>query len=341
METPIKSAADGTSAISSAGGLVPAPIDRGGAAALMPSRDGAITITTLIDAYMAVYAGQDGSRLQRLSFWVAKLGAVRVADLTDDHVFYALEDLATQRGRYWAGTDADGKTIYKAKRKPLAPATINRYAAALGAVLTFGIKKRLAPRGWDNPLKRIERRIEDNEVVRFLSDAERTALMAACRASSWPKLYLLVLMAITTGARRGELERMRWRDMDLDRGLCTVSKTKNGDPKIVPLVPAVVDELRVHMGAPGALVFASSRRPDVAYNNVAAWQRALKTAGVRTFRFHDLRHSCASYLAQSGATLLEIGDVLGHRQLSVTKRYSHLTVKNKSDLVNRVLGDIR
>lgn len=341
METLSKSAGDSPSAISSATVPVAAPADPGGAAALMPSRDGSITIRSLIDAYMAQYAGQDGSRMQRLTFWVNKLGSVRVADLTDDHVFYALEELAAQRGRYWAGTDADGKTIYKAKRKPLAPATINRYAAALGAVLTWSIKKRLAPRGWDNPCKRIERRIEDNEVVRFLSDAERIALMAACKASTWPKLYLLVLLAITTGARRGELERMRWGDMDLERGICTVDKTKNGDPKIVPLVPAVVGELRAHIGAPGSLVFASRRRPDVAYNNVSAWQRALKAAGVRNFRFHDLRHSCASYLAQSGATLLEIGDVLGHRQLSVTKRYSHLTTKNKSDLVNRVLGDIR
>jgi len=341
METLNKSAGDGPSAISSATVPVAAPVVFDGAAALMPSRDGSITISKLIDIYMSAYSGQDASRHQRLGFWIAKLGTLRVADLTDDHVFYALEDLAAMRGRYWAGTDADGRTIFKAKRKPLAPATINRYAAALGAVLTFGIKKRLAPRGWDNPLRRIERRVEDNEVVRYLSDAERTALMTSCRASKWPKLYLLVLLALTTGARRGELERMRWRDMDLDRALCVVSKTKNGDPKIVPLVPAVIEELHLHIGPPGALVFASTRRPDVAYNNVAVWQRALKAAGVRNFRFHDLRHSCASYLAQNGATLLEIGDVLGHRQLSVTKRYSHLTTKNKVDLINRVLGELR
>ena len=341
METLSKSAGDNASAISSAGPQVTATPDDRGVAPLVPSRDGSVTLHSLIDAYMAVYAGQDGSRLQRLSFWVAKVGSLSIGELTDDHVFYALEDLEKQRGRYWAGKDADGNVIYKAKRKPLSPATINRYAAALGAVLSWSIKKRLAPRNWDNPCKRIERREEDNEVVRFLSDAERVALMAACRASSWKKLYMLVLLAITTGARRGELERMRWRDMDFERNVCTVNITKNGDPKVLPLVPAVVAELQAHIGAPGALVFASTRRPDVAYNNVAAWQRALKAAGVRNFRFHDLRHSCASYLAQSGATLLEIGDVLGHRQLSVTKRYSHLTTKNKSDLVNRVLGDIR
>jgi len=62
---------------------------------------------------------------------------------------------------------------------------------------------------------------------------------------------------------------------------------------------------------------------------------------VSGFRFHDLRHSCASYLAQNGASLLEIADVLGHKQLAMTKRYSHLTTATKKALVGRVLGDIR
>ncbi len=67
----------------------------------------------------------------------------------------------------------------------------------------------------------------------------------------------------------------------------------------------------------------------------------MAAAGVKKFRFHDLRHSCASMLAQNGATLLEIGDLLGHRQLQMTKRYSHLATSHKAALVNRVLGAIR
>jgi integrase len=67
----------------------------------------------------------------------------------------------------------------------------------------------------------------------------------------------------------------------------------------------------------------------------------MHAARIRNFRFHDLRHSCASMLAQSGATLLEIGDLPGHRQLQMTKRYSHLASGHKSALVNRVLGGIK
>jgi integrase len=70
------------------------------------------------------------------------------------------------------------------------------------------------------------------------------------------------------------------------------------------------------------------------------WDKAVKKAEISNFRFHDLRHTCASYLAQNGATLLQIADVLGHKQLEVTKRYSHLCVDHKQSLVDRVLGGV-
>jgi len=304
-------------------------------------RDGQMTVAALVERYMADYKGRDSTRAQRLAWWSARLGTARLVDVTDDDIYFALEDLAVQPPRYYAGLDADGRAIYKAKKRQLSPATLNRYNAAIGAVFSWAIKKRLTPRDWLNPTSRVERRPEDNERVRFLSDAERARLLAACRASKWPRLYLMVLMGITTGARRGELEALRWRDVDFERGEARVAQTKNGDPKVHVLLPAVVEELRRHVGAPGALVFASRRRPDTAFNFETAWRAALKAAAVRDFRFHDLRHCCASYLAQAGASLLEIADVLGHRQLAMTKRYSHLTTSHKAALVGRVLGDIR
>jgi integrase len=304
-------------------------------------RNGSVTLSSLIDAYMAAYAGRDTTRHQRLAWWVARMGSLQVVELSDDLIFAALEDLAGQRGRYFAGKDADGKPVLKSKRKPLAPATINRYQAGLSAVLTWAQRRRITPKDWHNPCRHLELKPERNEIVRFLSDDERAALLSACKVSKWPRLYALVLMGLTTGARRGELEALRWAHVDLERAEATVHRSKNGDRKVLPLVPAVVEQLLLLKGKPDALVFPSRRRPDVAYNFTPAWERALKAAGVRNFRFHDLRHSCASYLAQSGAPLLDIAEVLGHRQLSITKRYSHLTTKHKAELVGRVLGDIR
>ncbi|HEU4458450.1 MAG TPA: site-specific integrase [Methylibium sp.] len=300
-----------------------------------------MTIRQLVDLYMAHYAGRDCTRLQRLTWWVAQLGNERLDEVCDDQVHAALEALAMNASRYFAGLDADGKPIHKAKKKPIAPATINRYAASLSAVFTWAIKRRIAPKAFDNPCRRIERRPENNELTRFLSDDERTRLLAACRASAWPRLYLLVLLALTTGARKGELLGLRWRDVDLVQRVVHVGRSKNGDPKVLPIVAAAAEQLVELQGRGDELVFPSRRRPDCAYAFEPRWKAALAVAKVKDFRFHDLRHSCASYLAQNGATLLEIGDLLGHRQVSMTKRYSHLASTHRAALVNRVLGDLR
>lgn len=309
--------------------------------AALPLRAGHLTITELVDLYMAHYEGRDPTRQQRLSWWIGQIGGTRLDEVTDDHIHAALEALATNSARYWAGKDADGKPIYKAKRKPMAPATINRYSASIAAVFTWSIKRRIAPKGWDHPCRRVERRTEKNEQTRFLSDDERTRLLEACKASAWPRLYVLVLLGLTTGARKGELLGLRWSDIDLVQRVAHVGRSKNGDPKVLPLVPAVVEQLEELRGTDAALVFASTRRPDQAYAFEPRWSDALRVAKIKKFRFHDLRHSCASFLAQSGATLLEIGDLLGHRQISMTKRYSHLASTHRAALVNRVLGDLR
>lgn len=181
----------------------------------------------------------------------------------------------------------------------------------------------------------------NNEKVRFLSQDERERLLAACKASKWQRLYLLVLLALTTGARKGELLGLRWRDVDIEGAVLHVGRTKNGDPKVLPVVPAALQQLAALKGPADALVFASREVPEQPYAFEARWAQALKAAHIRGFRFHDLRHSAASHLAQNGATLLEIADLLGHRQLSMTKRYSHLASGHRSALVNRVMGDFR
>jgi integrase len=154
-------------------------------------------------------------------------------------------------------------------------------------------------------------------------------------------MYALVLLALTTGARKSELLGLCWADIDFERAVAHCGRTKNGDPKALPLVPAVVDELRRFAGTGNVRVFPSARQKDKPFAFESRFAEALKAARISAFRFHDLRHSCASMLASSGATLLEIGDVLGHRQLAMTRRYSHLTTQHKAALVNRVLGSIR
>lgn len=308
------------------------------------------TVAQLIDEYMAAYTGRDPAMSYRLSTWSALLGALRLDEITDDHVFEALERFASEPARIWAGQDADGRTIYRRRADRKSPATVNRYHVALSAVFTWAMRKRRVAKSFENPCRKIERQKEAPGVVRFLADDERARLFEAARAAAWPRLYLLVLLAVTTGARRGELTALRWVHVDFERAEAHVQTSKNGEPKVLPLVPAVLDELRrfqtedaarFRIGVQNQLVFHSRVRPDIAYNFEPHWREALQGARVRHFRFHDLRHTCASYLAQSGASLLEIADVLGHRQLAMTKRYSHLTTGTKKALTMRVLGGLK
>lgn len=300
------------------------------------------TLRELVDAYMATYAGRDRSRIPQLERWCALLGDRPFASLTDDDVFHGMEVLRREPARVFLGRDDQGERIERAKPGRRSEATVNRYWAALSAVLTWSIKKRRAPRTWENPCKKVERAPEAPGIVRFLADDERERLFTSCRASSWPRLYLLVLMAITTGARRGELISLTWADVDLERAIAHVRTTKNGQARALPLVPAVLEELRRFSSAmPEACVFPSRGQLTKPRSFESSWLAALDRARVRRTRFHDLRHSCASYLAQSGASLLEIADTLGHRQLKMSQRYSHLTVDSKAKLINRVLGGMK
>jgi len=311
--------------------------------AALPMREGTISLARLVDLYMAHYTGRDETRPQRLGWWVAQVGHVALQDLSDDHVHAALEALAERPSRYYAGKDAEGRSVYRAKKgTKIAPATVNRYHASLAAVITWAIKRRIAPKGYVHPCRSVERRPEDNARTRFLSDDECRRLLEACRASSWPRLYLLVLMALTTGARKGELAGLTWADVDLERAEALVARTKNGDARVLPLTPAVVEELR-KFGPAGAssLVFRSARGPDRLFGFEPKYLQALKSARIAGATFHTLRHSAASLLARNGRTLLEIADVLGHRQLAMTKRYSHLATSHKAALVNSVMGGLR
>ena len=279
-----------------------------------PNR-GELTLRELCDAYMAGYDGRDDSRERRLAYWVRVMGDVRVCDLDSDAIADALDQLAAENIRKYCGRDDTDRAIFREHGRRSA-ATVNRYRQALSAVLTWAQHKRLTPKDWHHPVRPLKSQRENNARVRFLSADERQRLLAAAMISAWPKLYLLILLAITTGARRGELLGPRYRDIDLQMRTASVAVTKNGEPRVLPLTDAVLTEIKRHgsrrLDAP---VFPGRFRTDQPYAIEEAWRRCMRNARIKNFRFHDLRHSCASYLAQNGAGLLEIAEVLGHKSL--------------------------
>ena len=312
-----------------------------GARRVRDDRCGTYTIGELVELYMRSYSGRDSAISQRLGWWAEQFGTTPVGEIDDDHIYDLIDHLKSQGSKFYCGKDFAGRAIFKGKGKKLAPATVNRYVAAISSLFTFASKMRLTPKNWVHPCRGIGREREDNEVERYLSEDERSALFLAARKSSWDKLYLLVLMALVTGARRGNLLSLTWEDVDLEAGVARLRRTKNGDRRVLPLTPGVIQELKKFSGnSPKQLIFESSKVPGQPRDPSAAFQRALRDAKVRNFRFHDLRHTCGTYLARSGASTLQVAEVLGHRVLSMTKRYSHFSIQDKSRLVMGTLGHI-
>ena len=304
------------------------------------------TLAEIAEAYLDAYKGRDSSRYHRLNTWIRLLGDKVLSEITPDDIDAAMRVLATEPARVYNGRDADGNPIFKKKSGQRSGATLNRYQVALAALFTWAKRQRLIPRGLESPTRHVEKQQESRGRVRYLSDDERDRLLAACVESTWERLYVFVLIAITTGARRGELRGLRWCDVNLARAEAELHDTKNGDRRVLVLLPQVIAELErfAPKDAPTsqALVFRSRLRPSQPYETAKIFNEAVVAAGIKPdpkfgkFRFHDLRHSCASYMAQSGASLLEIADTLGHRQLRMVQRYAHLNTDSRRRLMTRV-----
>jgi len=218
--------------------------------------------------------------------------------------------------------------------------TVLAEIAALSHALSFAVKeRRLLQR---NPVSDIRRKPEPRGRTRFLSDDDRARLIKACAESAWPALHTLVLLAITTGARKGELIGLKWDDVDLKKGRALVSETKNDEPRTLPLAGKALEALRalkLKASARSEYVFPQPSGLPGPYEHFDAhWYAALEAAGIKDFHFHDLRHTTASMLAAQGASLLEIADVLGHKTLAMVKRYSHLVVDHKAKVIENMVA---
>ena len=252
------------------------------------------------------------------AYWREHLGDVRLDKITPELIALHRDLLL--------GADCCGGHRHKTS-KPRSAATVRNYLIELSRLFALAVKELRVMDA--NPCARVTRPKVSNEIVRYLSDDERIALLAACKASDSPDLYLFVLFALTTGARKGEIAALEWKRVDLKRRWATFPRTKNGDPRGVPLTTTVC-----------ALLSARPRDQGRVFNVdiTKAWHAAIARAGIENFRFHDLRHSCGSAMVQAGANLAEVATLLGHKSLQMTLRYSHVGNAGTMRLVDRVMG---
>jgi integrase len=212
----------------------------------------------------------------------------------------------------------------------LAPATINRRLMTLSAFFKWACGERNLLRR--NPVKGVSKPREPRGRVRYLSEEERERLFAACR-NQQDYLYPLVTTACYSGMRQAELLGLTWDNVDLVEGWAHLEHTKNGERRRVPLRGPALEVLREWRQRDR---FSQGRVFGPTHFNSYKWEKVLKTAGIEDFRFHDCRHTAASYLAMSGADLNAIATLLGHKTLAVTRRYTHLSDQHLGSAIERM-----
>lgn len=292
-------------------------------------------LSALFTPFKTSYTGRDPYVIPRLEWWMTHLGAVEVASITTDQCDAVLVALA-QRG---AMRNIRGKGAV-ATGKPLNPATLNRYRAALASLFKWGKRVKLLPRSFASPLRDLPPEQENEGSTVYLTEEQVGMLMAAARVMRWRKMPALLLLAFHSGLRAGAIESIRWGDVDLKRRRINVPRTKNGDPYTVHLTEACVAELAAIPGDHDRdrLVFESAKGNNLPHDYRHTWNRLFEVTGIPYVKFHAMRHSCASHAAMHGATEVMLMNLLGHKSLAMVKRYSHLNIDARASFVDRVFA---
>jgi integrase len=225
------------------------------------------------------------------------------------------------------------------------PATVNRELAILRHLL------RLAEEwGYIAKVPKIRLAKEPEGRLRFLAEEEIPRLLAACDEKRLKSPYLLpvVTLALHTGMRKGEILGLTWERVDFARGVLRIEQTKSGRRREIPMNQAADGALQpLYTTASAALPaaragerhpepegFVFRKRDGRAWGNIrTAFESARREAKIEDFKFHDLRHTCASWLVMKGRSLKEVQEILGHREFSMTLRYAHLSPDRLRDAV--------
>lgn len=227
---------------------------------------------------------------------------------------------------------------YKRKRieERKAPATVNKEISVLRNILNTAVewgKLRTAP-------PKIKLLKENNQRIRYLGKGEEISLMDACPEFLKP----IIEIALNTGMRRGEILGLKWQDIDFDQKNITLSDTKNGEERHVPMNSTVVDILSGLRRRPESNYVFSGK--DIGTHISKGYishkfESTVKQAGIEDFKFHDLRHTFASRLVMKGVNLKAVQELLGHKTFNMTLRYAHLSPDHKKTAVELLVDKTR
>jgi len=278
-----------------------------------------LTLQKAIAEYLDSHTGKDTNVNWRLNWWCNAIGADKlIGKITKQDLKAALQSMLDNG---------------------MATATHNRYKSAISSVFEFVNEKYDTSH---NPARQIKQIKEARQRERFASREELDRLLAACKVSKWERLHLLVLMAVSTGARRSELIGLRWSAINFQDKTAYLSDTKNGTDRVLPLTDECLNELATFREVGNGWLFPhpdDSLFPYKYFDH--CWYAALAQAEITDLVFHGLRHTTGSYLAMSGQPLSVIKEVLGHKTIVTTQRYVHHSTENKRQAITDVFGNIK
>ncbi len=183
---------------------------------------------------------------------------------------------------------------------------------------------------------------ENNRRLRYLTREEADRLIKACYET--PKCHHLapiVITALQTGMRRGEILRLKWDNVDFKNGYIYVEDSKNKTSRLIPMSQTLrqtLSNLPRHLSSP-YVFWHDNGKP---YDDIKhSFNKVLKRAGIKVFTFHDLRHTFASHLVMNGVDLMTVKELLGHKDIKMTMRYSHLSPDHKRVAVKRIEAVLR
>ncbi len=210
----------------------------------------------------------------------------------------------------------------------VAPATVNRALEIVRRVLNLACEDW----NWLQKVPRLRMLAEPKRRVRFITRAEADRLDQALPEHLRP----VVQYALATGCRMSEVLQLEWVRVDFERRVAWLNHgtTKNGDGRGVPLNQAAVLALRRIEGQHERWCFTYQMRPMVAVGS--AWERSLRRAGITEFRFHDLRHTWASWHVMAGTSLAELMELGGWKSYEMVLRYAHLAPEHLAEAARRI-----
>ena len=212
-----------------------------------------------------------------------------------------------------------------------APATTNRHLATLKHMITKGVEWEMTTEEVLKKVRKVKLLPENNRRLRFLTVDESQELIKACSSHLKP----IVITALNTGMRKEEILSLEWeKHIDLKHNFFLLDQTKNGERREIPINGTVRDALTGLMrrlDSPYVFVDAEGIR----YKDVKrSFKSACRKAGIKDFRFHDLRHTFASHLVMAGIDITTVKDLLGHKTLTMTLRYAHLAPSHRVKAVD-------